>query len=1037
MRFVSVLILTLALLVGSSSVYGDVINVPDDFETIQDAISDDGTEDGDTVRVAPGEYVANINFSGKNIVVMGKPEDPSEVDIDGNENASVVTFNNEETEAAVLTGFTITNGSGQYSDIIEENTGGGIMVDHASPTLRNLVISNNAVDPCRAYSWGGGVALYFSNSTLENIDIWENTAGAGGGLCMYLECALLLRDVTVHNNRAIIQENQWGSSGAGGGIVCNANTIFERCVVSDNSAERFGGGIFFGDGHTATIQNLTVTRNTAPQGAGLFIQNLFEAELVNTICWANEGNEIQFRSDTGRSSLSVRYSDIEGGRDGIVGDNGDVEWGEGNIDADPLFVDPDEGDFHLTEDSPCIDTGDPDSADDPDGTRADMGAFYFHQEQQEAGLEIDWMRTYGGEGIDRGHTLIQTENGGFAILGMTQSFGGGDSDPYLVVTDGVGELLWDQFYNDNRETHGYSIIQLPDVGFSLAGAGPWPDRGGFWIAEVNGDGEFQWDECFDGLSVCSDHVMLDDNGYIMVGYTENNANGRSDAYVTRTNENGELIWERRYHHSICDGINRILLTDGGNFVGAAWTSYAWNDNSQLDAMLVKFDEDGNLLWLQTYEVEDCNAFFDIVATPDGGYMMAGWSGEYIQYPDGDVDYYVVKVNSDGDLDWSRTYGGDNWDRCKSVIATSDGNYLLTGSTNSFTESGMCDIWLIKINVAGDSLDSWVLPIEDEQGMGASTDVIQLEDGSYVISGWTGIMQENGNIQEADVLLLKTARDQPRISWRINIAASVGDYNDSGTNYAGGAEDADWDFDENFDIPEPPHAPRNFVQIYFPHEDWEHDLFENFTTDVVPEDGYVDNTIIWEIEVNTDQEDEDVTLTFTPEDLPDEDLLLVMEDVDGDILQDLREEDTYEYNSEDGGINHFRLYYGRMVTVTVTYPEGGELFEAGDNVNINWEAESCLGNIESSTVYLSTDAGETWEEIGETEGDEFELEWEVPDLYSPCCLIKAECRDEFGASESDETDELFGITPTRLEHESEAGWSMLSVPLIPADPEVEV
>jgi len=102
--------------------------------------------------------------------------------------------------------------------------------------------------------------------------------------------------------------------------------------------------------------------------------------LRNCICWDNEPYEINALGDDNGHHLTFEYSDIEGGRDGIRGnDNGEIVWGDGNIDEDPEFVNPNRNDYTLTDDSPCIDTGDPESDDDPDGTRADMGAFYFHQ----------------------------------------------------------------------------------------------------------------------------------------------------------------------------------------------------------------------------------------------------------------------------------------------------------------------------------------------------------------------------------------------------------------------------------------------------------------------------------------------------------------------------------------------------------------------------------------------------------------------------------------------------------------------------------
>ena len=353
----------------------NVHNVPDEFNTIQEAIN--AAVNGDTVIVSHGTYFENIDFVGKEIRVIGDPENPDQVIIDGNNQGTVVIFNQGETENCLLEGFTIQGGSGQWIDSIEDYAGGGIICDNSSPTLRNIIVCNNTIANRRAYNIGGGIALFANSSTLENIDIWGNTAGQGGGISMRGRCTTTLSNVIIHNNRAIIQENGWGSSGSGGGLCGAWNPILEDCVVFENTAERFGGGLFF-DGGVTTIQNLTITGNTSPQGAGLWFQGT-DASLLNIICYANDGNEIQFRDNYGAPTLTVNYSDIDGGVGAIIG-NGDVTWGNGNIEVDPMFVNPENGDFHLTENSPCIDTGDPNSPQDPDETRADMGAYYFHHE---------------------------------------------------------------------------------------------------------------------------------------------------------------------------------------------------------------------------------------------------------------------------------------------------------------------------------------------------------------------------------------------------------------------------------------------------------------------------------------------------------------------------------------------------------------------------------------------------------------------------------------------------------------------------------
>jgi parallel beta-helix repeat protein len=153
-------------------------------------------------------------------------------------------------------------------------------------------------------------------------------------------------------------------------MYCNESSpTLENCTFANNTSVYYGGGMFCQESSNPTLNNCTFTDNTASwDGGGMYFYIYCFPTLNNCILWNNyalRGSEIY--SST-LSSVAVTYSDVKGG------------WtGTGNIDADPLFVDPVNGDFHLQAGSPCIDTGDPNSPLDPDGTPADIGAFYFDQ----------------------------------------------------------------------------------------------------------------------------------------------------------------------------------------------------------------------------------------------------------------------------------------------------------------------------------------------------------------------------------------------------------------------------------------------------------------------------------------------------------------------------------------------------------------------------------------------------------------------------------------------------------------------------------
>ena len=379
------------------------------FDVIQDAV--DASGDGDTVLVDPGEYVENIDFSGKNIVIIGNPDDPSETIIDGDRNDSVVSFQNSESEDAVITGFTLTNGIGWFHG--GYTNGGGIVLNGSSPTISHCIIKDNEV------GWGGG------------------------------------------------------------GIFCgNSNPTVTNCLIIDNSAGHEGGGIMVHAGSNPTIDRCTFSGNvsgTWQGGGGIYLHGNSHATVSNCIIWRNfradNEQEIWFCSGGERCELTISYTNVEGGRDGIVtNNNGDVNWGEGNIDADPLFADPDEDDFHLTEDSPCIDAGDPEYPEDPDGTRADMGVYYFHQPGRFIVVPLDFetIQEAIDAAVDGDTILVQpgvyVENidlSGKAIVLL--SLFGLDWDPNFIINtiidgDSSGAVVtFENGEGEDTELIGFSI----------------------------------------------------------------------------------------------------------------------------------------------------------------------------------------------------------------------------------------------------------------------------------------------------------------------------------------------------------------------------------------------------------------------------------------------------------------------------------------------------------------------------------------------------------------------------------------------------
>ncbi|NQV15881.1 T9SS type A sorting domain-containing protein [bacterium] len=313
------------------------------FATIQEMI--DAAEDGDIILVEAGTYVENIDFGDKNLTLRSV-SGPEVTIIDGNNNGSVVMLHGGQSENTVLDGFTITNGSGWHNG--EEYVGGGVAIRFdSSPTLRNLIISDNhatgAGDP-----GGGGITIALnSNPYLENIVIRGNNSAWGGGVAVR-ESNPTFRNVDIYDNHASI---------TGGGIYVGveSNPVFESVNVYSNTAVYYGGGAFIHDHSNPTFNKTTFTQNTSPSGGGGMILNHGSAVMViNSIFWGNLPDQLILNNDPAYQpdELMVAYSDIQDGEAGIDPGLGTIEWLAGNIESDPLL----DG-LCIEPESPCIDAG--------------------------------------------------------------------------------------------------------------------------------------------------------------------------------------------------------------------------------------------------------------------------------------------------------------------------------------------------------------------------------------------------------------------------------------------------------------------------------------------------------------------------------------------------------------------------------------------------------------------------------------------------------------------------------------------------------
>ncbi|MGA1864103.1 MAG: right-handed parallel beta-helix repeat-containing protein [bacterium] len=320
------------------------------YNSIQEAIDD--ADDGEAILIHDGTYSENINFGGKKITIFSE-NGPSATIIDGNSKGSAVTFYSLDYKKdiySVLDGFTIRNGSA--------SNGGGIYCYSSSPYIINCIIEDNS-----AGSNGGGIYCYSSSPEITKSIIKGNSAGSsGGGIYHYLSSPKITKSKIVENLAVA----------TGGGIYCNYDyslTSVVNCIIAENLAGYEGGGIYFNYSSTS-VTNCTITENPAGYIGGAIYCYYSSPVITNCILWNNWPGEIY----NYQSNPRITCSDIKGGY-----------AGEGNISADPFFVQAETGNYYLRVDSPCVDKGDSDVAPDddkkdisrPQGAEADMGAYEY------------------------------------------------------------------------------------------------------------------------------------------------------------------------------------------------------------------------------------------------------------------------------------------------------------------------------------------------------------------------------------------------------------------------------------------------------------------------------------------------------------------------------------------------------------------------------------------------------------------------------------------------------------------------------------
>lgn len=321
---------------------------------------------------------------------------------------------------------------------------------------------------------------------------------------------------------------------------------------------------------------------------------------------------------------------------------------------------------------------------------------------------VIWSQTYGATYSDYAEAMVQTSDGGYALAGSTSSFGAGAFDFWLVKTDASGNIEWDRTYGGENWEVADSLVETSDGGYAIVGYTHSYEDDDYdaWLVKTDANGNMEWNQTYKGKNPGSSTNQLlveaSDGGFTLAYATTSSAPYRADFRLVKTDAYGNIEWNHTYGGKYRNLAHSLIKTSDGGYAIAGETDS--HRAQSPDFWLIKTDANGNEEWNQTYGGESVDIAHSLVETSDGGYALAG---ETHSFGAGSYDAWLVKTDGTGNIEWSRTYGGESVDEFSSLVETPDGGYVMAGYT---TPIGIySDMWLVKTNEQGvPEFPSWII-----------------------------------------------------------------------------------------------------------------------------------------------------------------------------------------------------------------------------------------------------------------------------------------------------------------------------------------
>lgn len=292
--------------------------------------------------------------------------------------------------------------------------------------------------------------------------------------------------------------------------------------------------------------------------------------------------------------------------------------------------------------------------------------------------DTTWTTFYGGADLEGGNGVIETKSGEYLVTGHTESFGAGDCDAYCMKLTKEGKRLWFKTYGGISDDVSVSVVESADSGFVFVGntANFGAQQRDIYFVKINNIGDTVWTKHYGGAGTEYGYGLkrMPNGGYIAVGMTNSFGAGKEDGYIVRINETGDTLWTKTIGGAGNDRLYDIEYTNDGDYIVAGYMGNSINGKP--NGLLVKLNKDGKILWTKTYGTSSYDQMLlGIAVLPDGSFISSGMS----KANDTSGNALILTTDSLG-LHNSIEYSGPSGAFARSVSAHNSTNYLIAGST---------------------------------------------------------------------------------------------------------------------------------------------------------------------------------------------------------------------------------------------------------------------------------------------------------------------------------------------------------------------